>query len=151
KFQTQFIEVENNQVIELPEGVFQLSGTLSMDGKHGVTIRGKGMSKTILDFSNQVSGDEGIRVTNGSNIVIEDLTVQNTRGDGIKTQLVDGIEFIRTKAEWTRGPNSKNGGYGLYPVQCQRVLVDSCIARGASDAGIYVGQSHHIIVRNSIA
>lgn len=151
KFQTQFIEVENNQVIELPEGVFQLSGTLSMDGKHGVTIRGRGMDKTILDFTNQISGAEGIRVTNGSNIVIEDLTVQNTSGDGIKTQLVDGIQFIRTKAEWTKGPNSKNGGYGLYPVQCQRVLVDSCFVRGASDAGIYVGQSQYIVVRNSIA
>ncbi|HEY8398506.1 MAG TPA: parallel beta-helix domain-containing protein [Flavihumibacter sp.] len=151
KFQTQFIEVENNQVIELPEGVFQLSGTLSMDGKHGVTIRGRGMDKTILDFTNQISGAEGIRVTNGSNIVIEDLTVQNTSGDGIKTQLVDGIQFIRTKAEWTNGPNSKNGGYGLYPVQCQRVLVDSCFVRGASDAGIYVGQSQYIVVRNSIA
>ena len=31
------------------------------------------------------------------------------------------------------------------------VLVDGCIVKGASDAGIYVGQSENIVVRNSIA
>lgn len=151
KFQAQFIEVDNNGLVELPEGNFTLTGTLSMDGKQGVTIRGKGPDKTILNFAGQISGAEGIRITNGSNITIEHLTVQNTKGDAIKTQLVDGIRFLHVKTEWTRGANASNGGYGIYPVQCQRVLIDSCYARGASDAGIYVGQSHQIIVRNSIA
>ncbi|WP_290792588.1 parallel beta-helix domain-containing protein [Flavihumibacter sp. UBA7668] len=151
KLQTQLIEVENNGIVLLPEGTYFLTGTLSMDGKQGVTIRGKGRDKTILNFANQISGAEGIKITNGSNIRLENLTVQNTKGDAIKTQLVDGIHFLQVKTEWTRGANSSNGGYGIYPVQCQRVLIDSCYARGASDAGIYVGQSHHIIVRNSIA
>ena len=31
------------------------------------------------------------------------------------------------------------------------MLIDSCIAIGASDAGIYVGQSKYILVKNSIA
>ena len=31
------------------------------------------------------------------------------------------------------------------------VLIDGCVAIGASDAGIYVGQSQNIIVKNSIA
>lgn len=151
KLQAQFIEVDNNGLVELPEGIFTISTTLSMDGKQGVTIRGKGPDKTILNFAGQISGAEGIRITNGSNITIEQLTVQNTKGDAIKTQLVDGIRFLNVKTEWTRGAHSSNGGYGIYPVQCQRVLIDSCYARGASDAGIYVGQSHHIIVRNSTA
>jgi parallel beta-helix repeat protein len=55
------------------------------------------------------------------------------------------------KAEWTRGSDKDNGGYGLYPVQCTNVLIDRCTAVGASDAGIYVGQSKYIIVRNSKA
>ncbi len=41
-----------------------------------------------------------------------------------------------------------NGSYGLYPVQCTGVLIEDCKARGASDAGIYVGQSDGIVVRN---
>lgn len=151
KFQTQFIETANNTVIELPAGHFTLTSSLWLDGKKGVTIRGKGMEQTILDFSGQSSGAEGIKVTNGANITIEGLTVQNTRGDGIKTQLVDTVVFRDVKADWTKGADSKNGGYGLYPVQCSEVLIEKCVAKGASDAGIYVGQSRNIIVRNSLA
>ena len=36
-------------------------------------------------------------------------------------------------------------------MQCDNVLIENCTAIGASDAGIYVGQSNRIIVRNSIA
>jgi parallel beta-helix repeat protein len=148
KFQSRFIEAENNSVIELPEGNFQLTASLSLDGKKGVTIRGKGMDKTILNFNGQISGAEGLKITNGSDLIIEGLTIQDTKGDGIKVQLVNGITLRNVKAEWTRGANSKNGGYGLYPVQCSNVLIDSSVARAASDAGIYVGQSNNIIVRN---
>ncbi|MFM9908932.1 MAG: parallel beta-helix domain-containing protein [Chitinophagaceae bacterium] len=151
KFQTLFITAQNGTVIELPEGNFQLTISLWLDGKNNITIKGMGMDKTFLNFNNQLSGAEGIKITNGANIQIKDLTVQDTKGDGIKTQLVDGISFSNVKIEWTRGANSKNGGYGIYPVQCNNVLIDGCEARGASDAGIYVGQSNHIIVRNSKA
>ena len=151
KFQTLFINATDGSVIELPEGNFQLTVSLWLDGKSNVTIKGQGMEKTFLNFAGQLSGAEGIKVTNGKNVIIQDLTVQNTRGDGIKTQLVDGIQFRKVKAEWTNGANSKNGGYGLYPVQCSNVLIDGCEARGASDAGIYVGQSKYIIVKNSKA
>lgn len=151
KFQTLFINATDGATIDLPEGNFQLTISLWLDGKNNVTIRGKGMDKTFLNFAGQLSGAEGIKVTNGNNIVIEDLTVQDTKGDGIKTQLVNGIIFRHVKAEWTSGANSKNGGYGLYPVQCTQVLIDACQARGASDAGIYVGQSSYIVVKNSKA
>jgi parallel beta-helix repeat protein len=151
KFQTQFIDVANGSTIELPAGTFSLDASLWMDGKKEVTIKGAGEDKTILSFKNQISGAEGIKVTNSSNITIRDLTVQDAKGDGVKTQLVEGITFINVKAEWTRGGDKDNGGYGLYPVQCTNVLIDHCTAVGASDAGIYVGQSKHIIVRNSKA
>ncbi len=151
KIQTQFIEAENGSVIELPEGRFQFDASLWLDGKKNVTIKGAGMDKTILNFKGQLSGAEGIKVTNASDITILDLTVQDTKGDGVKTQLVEGITFKNVKAEWTNGGEADNGGYGLYPVQCTNVLIDNCVAVGASDAGIYVGQSKYIIVKNSKA
>src|SRR5690606_17583393 len=43
------------------------------------------------------------------------------------------------------------GAYGLYPVQCTDVLIEDSVARAASDAGIYVGQSTNIIVRRNLA
>ena len=151
KIQTQFIEAENGSVIELPEGRFQFDASLWLDGKKNVTIKGAGMDKTILNFKGQLSGAEGIKVTNASDITILDLTVQDTKGDGVKTQLVEGITFKNVKAEWTNGGEADNGGYGLYPVQCTNVLIDNCVAVGASDAGIYVGQSKYFIVKNSKA
>ena len=71
--------------------------------------------------------------------------------DAIKVKGVTNIKFLRVKTEWTDGPKSENGAYGLYPVESKNVLIDGCIAIGASDAGIYVGQSQNIIVRNSRA
>ena len=59
--------------------------------------------------------------------------------------------MINLRTEWTGGPKSTNGAYGLYPVESKDVYIDGCIAIGASDAGIYVGQSKNIIVKNSQA
>jgi len=151
KIQTQLIEAEDGATIEIPEGRFQFDASLSLDGKKNVTIKGAGTDKTILNFKGQISGAEGIKITNAVNITLLDITVQDTKGDGVKAQLVEGITFRNVKAEWTNGGSADNGGYGIYPVQCTNVLIDYCTAIGASDAGIYVGQSKHIIVRNSKA
>lgn len=151
KFQNQFIEALDGSTITLPAGTFFLDASLSMDTKRNIIIKGAGQDKTILSFKGQISGAEGIKITNSYNITLEDLTVQDTKGDAIKTQMVENITFRNLKAEWTNGPSDKNGSYALYPVQCQNVLIDNCTAIGASDAGIYVGQSKHIIVRNSKA
>ena len=151
KIQTDFILSDDGSVVYIEEGNFTISKSLSIDGKKNITIRGKGIDKTILSFKNQQSGAEGIKITNCENIILEDLTVQDSKGDLIKAMHVKGITFRRVKAEWTGKPTKSNGGYALYPVQCEGVEIDSCIAIGASDAGIYVGQSKYIVVKNSTA
>ena len=151
KIQTQLILAKDGSTVEITEGVFQLTKSLSMEGKKNIVIRGKGMDKTILSFKNQTSGAEGIRISECDNITIEDMTVQDSKGDLIKTMHVKGMTFRNVKAEWTGKPSEKNGGYALYPVQCENVLIDNCTARGASDAGIYVGQSKQIVVKNCTA
>ncbi len=148
QLQTKLIMVEDGETIDLDEGVFTMSTTLSMEGKKNVTIRGKGMGKTILSFKGQSTGAEGLRISNGENIVLEDFSIQDAKGDCIKAMDVKGITFRRVKAEWTGKLSEKNGSYALYPVLCEKVLIEESIARGASDAGIYVGQSKNIIVRN---
>jgi parallel beta-helix repeat protein len=149
--QTMLILAEPGDTIHLGEGSFSIKGSLSMEGKGNIVISGNGMSKTILSFRNQTDGAEGLRVNNCTNITLVDFTIQDSKGDAIKIQDVDGIIFRRVKAEWTNGPSPENGAYGLYPVLCQNVLIEYSIAIGASDAGIYVGQSQNIIVRNSEA
>ncbi|MEM8525435.1 MAG: parallel beta-helix domain-containing protein [Bacteroidota bacterium] len=149
--QTQFIMVEDGGTVELEAGTFEMSGSLAMDSKNDIIIKGKGMDKTILTWKGQKTGAEGIKITNGTNITIQDVTLQDSKGDCIKVQETDGISFVNVKVEWTGKPSKKNGAYGFYPVQCKNVLIDKCEAIGASDAGIYVGQSDQIVVRNSRA
>lgn len=151
KLQTQLIMAEDGSVIEVDEGNFSIMASLSMEGKKNITIVGKGMDKTILSFKGQVDGAEGLRISNAENIVIKDLTIQDSKGDCIKTMNVKNITFQNVKTEWTGKPKASNGSYGLYPVKCEGVMIDGCVAIGASDAGIYVGQSKKIVVKNSKA
>jgi parallel beta-helix repeat protein len=151
RYQTNLIMADDGGTIELDEGTFTFTGSLSLQDKKRIVIRGKGIDKTVLSFKGQTDGAEGLRVSNCENIVIENLTVQDTKGDGIKTMNVKGITFRNVKVEWTGPPKAENGGYGLYPVQCEDVVIDGCTAIGASDAGIYVGQSRRIVVKNSKA
>lgn len=151
QIQNDLIMVENGDTIFLPEGKFDLSATLSMDEKSNIIIIGKGQDKTILSFKNQTSGAEGLRISDSKNIRLIDFTIEDAKGDCIKVQKTDGIAFINVTAQWTGKPSKKNGAYAFYPVQCNNVLIDNCFARGASDAGVYVGQSKNIIVRKCTA
>ena len=151
EIQMQLILAEPGDTIRLEAGVFPILGTLSMEGKENVVIRGAGMDRTILSFAGQIEGAQGLSITNCKNIILEDFAVQDSKGDAVKCQYTDGIVLRRVKAEWLGGPKETNGAYGLYPVQCENVLIEYCLAVGASDAGIYVGQSKTIIVRHSEA
>ena len=147
--QEALILAEPGDVVRLTAGTFYLKDSLSLD-VNGVQVEGEGMNQTILDFSDQQSGAQGLSVTS-DNVTLQDFSIQNAKGDAIKVKGVTNIKFLRVKTEWTNGPSSENGAYGLYPVESTNVLIDGCVAIGASDAGIYVGQSKNIIVRNSRA
>jgi len=59
--QTQFILATDGDVIELDEGNFQIAGSLSLEGKKKITIRGKGMDKTVLSFKIKPRGLRGLK------------------------------------------------------------------------------------------
>ncbi len=149
RLQEALILAKPGDVIELDEGVFELTMGVSLD-VDDVTIRGKGMDKSVLSFKTQNAGAEGLLVT-GTGVTLQDFAVEDAIGDGIKAKGADGISFLNVRAEWTGGPKPTNGAYGFYPVESKNVLIDGCVAIGASDAGIYVGQCQYIIVRNSTA
>ena len=135
------------EVIEIPAGVHEITRSLSLDVS-GVTIRGAGMDRTILSFKNQIQGAEGLLVT-ADDFVIEDLAIEDTIGDALKINDSTNVTIRRVRTEWTGGALTSNGAYGIYPVQSSNILIEDSVAIGASDAGIYVGQSTQIIVRNS--
>ena len=133
-------------VIEIPEGQFEFKRSLVLNAD-GVTIRGAGMDKSVLSFKSQVVGAEGLSV-NASDFTIQDLAIEDTVGDALKVNEGENIIIRNVRTEWTNGPDVDNGAYGIYPVQTKNTLVEGSVAIGASDAGIYVGQSQQVVVRN---
>jgi len=145
----QLIDAKPGDVIEIPEGTFSFSRGLSLT-VDGVTLRGQGMDKTVLSFADQIAGAEGLLVT-ASDFLIEDLAIEDAKGDGLKVNEGDNITIRRVRAEWTGGPKTENGAYGIYPVQTTNVLIEDTVTIGASDAGLYIGQSKDVIVRRNRA
>lgn len=149
QLQTKLLDAKPGEVVTIPEGTYHFDTSLSLNND-GVTIRGAGKDKTILDFSGQVNGAEGLLV-HASDFTLEGLTLQNTKGDALKVNEGKNIVIRGVRAAWTGGPSTKNGAYGLYPVQTENLLIEDSEAIGASDAGIYVGQSKNIVVRHNTA
>ena len=149
KLQEDLIKAKPGSVIEIPEGKFKFEKTLSLNVSK-VTIRGKGMDKTILSFTGQSKGSAGMMVK-ADDFVIEDLAIENAAGDALKVENSTNVTMRRVRVEWTGGPKETNGPYGLYPVTCKNVLIEDCVAIAASDAGIYVGQSDNVIMRRNRA
>lgn len=149
KLREQLISAKPGDVIEIPEGVYKFDRSLNLTAD-GVTIKGQGMNKTVLSFADQIAGAEGLLVT-ASNFTIEDLAIEDTKGDGLKVNEGENITIRRVRVEWNGEPKTENGAYGIYPVQTTNVLVEDTITRGASDAGLYVGQSKHVILRRNLA
>ena len=149
EIQEALILANPGDIVHISEGFYKLEDSLSIDIDN-LTLQGDGINKTILSYKDQMSGAQGLSVTSDG-VTLQDFAVEDAKGDAIKVKGVHGISFIRVRTEWTNGPDELNGAYGLYPVESKNVLIDSCVAIGASDAGIYVGQSENIIVKNSRA
>jgi parallel beta-helix repeat protein len=149
EIQEALILANPGDIVHISEGFYKLEDSLSIDIDN-LTLQGDGINKTILSFKDQMSGAQGLSVTSDG-VTLKDFAVEDAKGDAIKVKGVHGISFIRVRTEWTNGPDELNGAYGLYPVESKNVLIDSCVAIGASDAGIYVGQSENIIVKNNRA
>lgn len=149
ELQTALINASPGDVIELQSGTYHFNTEINVVCDN-ITIRGAGRDNTVLSFRNQAAGSSGI-VATGNAFVIENLAVEDTVGNAVKVLGAQDVTFRNVRVEWTDGPKDTNGAYGIYPVECRNVLIDNCVSIGASDAGIYVGQSQDVIVRGCFA
>ena len=147
--QEALILAEPGDEIVLAAGRYTLTDGLSL-AVDDVTVRGAGMEGTVLDFTGQQGSGEGLLVTSDG-VTLRDFALENPKGDGVKSKGADNIVYSAIRVTWTGGPDASNGAYGIYPVESTGILVTCCEVSGASDAGIYVGQSRAITVRDSVA
>jgi parallel beta-helix repeat protein len=146
KISEAFLSMKDSTSLLLKAGTYKFDNLSIAQLKH-IQIRGEGFDKTILDFSSQSQGGEGIRVTDVTGFTIDGMTIRDSKGDLIKISKCRDVVVSNLHAVW-KTADSTSGGYAIYPVLCKNVLIDSCYVEGSSDAGIYVGQSDTAIVRN---
>jgi len=139
----------DDTVIVLAASVYELDNQVTVRNADGVQLVGQGMDETILDFAGSTAQTNGVDVV-GDGFVVQDLTVRDAKKDGIRVEDSDQVTFRRIKATWSGGALSTNGSYGIYPVKSSNVLVEDSVAEFASDAGLYVGQCQHVIVRRNV-
>ena len=151
--QTALIETPAGSTICFESGVFRFTDELTLSSR-GMTLRGT--PTTVWDFRDQrTSARNGMLVTN-DDFTIEDFTIKNTPGDGIRVEGVEGVTFRKLRVSWDpdalqpdEAGVARSGAYAVYPVDSSKVLIEDCEVSGARDAGLYVGQSHDIIVRRN--
>jgi uncharacterized repeat protein (TIGR03806 family) len=198
------VGVVPGDTIEFDCGFFDLGTTLQLANTEAITVKGCGKDETVLSFRNSTQ-QVGILVVNSRGIVLQDLTVADSDGNGFELRAVDHGTLRRVRAYWSSGggneakdaegnfigitaenyddgrlevactdpatinPNvpenegnpdgisddytvsDKAGRYGIYPVSSENILIEESESIGASDAGIYVGQTNNTIIRNSRA
>ena len=153
RLREQLANAQPGDVISIPAGTHNIRRSLVMNAS-GITIEGAGSGRgdndTILSFKQQIAGAEGM-LLNGSDLTVTNLAIEDAKGDALKISDGRNIVIRAVRTEWTGGPSTDNGAYGIYPVQTENLLIEDSVAIAASDAGIYVGQSKNIVVRNNIA
>lgn len=132
----------------LGKGTFEMTNSLAIRAA-GVHLIGQGIDETVLDFGSATTQGNGVDVV-GDDFLIQDLTVRDATKDGVRVEESDGVVFRRIRTTWSTPSDPSNGAYGIYPVRCEHVLVEDSRAENASDAGLYVGQSRHVIVRRNV-
>jgi parallel beta-helix repeat protein len=110
---------------------------------HGVTIEGiiQNGKRPVLDGRNLLpDAISGL----GNDFKVMNLEIRNYQGNGVVVHKARNVIYRNLILHNT-------GLYGVYPIECDGVLVEDCKVSGTKDAGIYVGQSRNIIVRRNEA
>jgi parallel beta-helix repeat protein len=125
--------------------------------KNGITLQGQSQGARHVVISNAGGQAVGVEVAatgdpscltdeskriNGS--TLSGFTVTGFDDDGVKLFCVDGWRITRSAAH-------ENFEYGFFPSHVGAGRIDHSTATDANDTGIYVGQSHDVLIDHNIA
>jgi parallel beta-helix repeat protein len=155
-----------NDVICFDDGTYAFTDKLEVTTRN-LTLRGTA-SGAVLDFAGEPADAlAGVHATTDG-FTIEGLAIKNTTGDAVRVDgPANGITFRGLTITWDVASNTEAGApvdagdggstparravYGIYPITCNDVLIENNDVSGATDSGIYVGQSTNVVVRNNVA
>jgi parallel beta-helix repeat protein len=104
-------------------------------------------AKVIIQ--NPGKADNGISVESNSWGTLTGFTLANVKivgflQNGVYLIGVDHFDIGHVVAV-------NNAGYGIYPVLSSHGSIHDCRAYGSNDSGIYIGQSHDVVLNNNVA
>ncbi len=149
-----FVGARSGDTVCFAPGTYTYSDPIEARSLSNFTVRGLGATANdvLLDFRGQAAGAKGLSFTAMTDLLIENLTVENASADDIFVASATGVTFRDVRAGWSDDiPMDRRGRYAIYPVESSNVVIEGSEAYGSSDAGIYVGQTTNCIVRDSIA
>lgn len=123
-------------------------------GGNGIELRGvdHGTLQRVRAIWSSGGGRASATPINASNVFANDARLLNVPCTDPATQDPDDPQNILGDTHSPDYTVSKlSGRYGIYPVSSENILIDDAISIGASDAGIYVGQTNTAIIRNSLS
>jgi hypothetical protein len=74
------MQAKADEIIEIPADKWTFNRALSLN-KSNVTLRGAGPERTVLSFKGQLHGAEGLLVNAAEHITIENLAIEDTKGE----------------------------------------------------------------------
>ncbi|WP_394844783.1 right-handed parallel beta-helix repeat-containing protein [Pendulispora brunnea] len=152
EIQNRIATIRSGESVKFGEGTFTFTNQIALPSNvNDIALLGSGREKTVLDFAGLTTANDSVYAQYVRNLRIEGFTVKDPPGNGVKVLQSTNVVFRDLKTYWSSEDTSKHGGYGLYPVQSTDVLIEKSLVIGASDAGIYVGQSKNIVVQNNEA
>ncbi len=135
-------------VIHVAPGTYREALTVNVPG---IKLIGLGNSEKRHDHNGRVlivnpgGAENGVFATpDADDFTLVNVTVRDFEENGVLLLGVDGFLLSRITT-------IDNGEYGLFPVKSAHGVIERSSAEGHADAGIYVGQSDDVIVRDSEA
>ena len=123
-------------VVVLPAGT--IAGSVVVPA--GVSLKGAGVDKTIIDAKGQVNG---ILVEGGSNARISDLTIKNAMGTGVVLNATRSTTVARVRA--TACSN------GLLVTKSEKARMENCLVDQGSFGIVVNGGSDCVVVNCTVA
>jgi parallel beta-helix repeat protein len=133
-----------------PEAVVVGKSSLQLLGQKDCATGDRAILENPGSAANGIASCGSLAVGCGApadNLLFQGFEVHDYEANGILTTGTEGVTYRDMIAV---GPGTPTGmEYGLFPVTSNNVLIEDSVVIGVRDAGIYVGQSTNIVVRNN--
>jgi parallel beta-helix repeat protein len=128
-------------VVHVLAGTYAQSVSVTQPGVRIVGITGADGAPVIIENPGGVRNGVDVRGA-AHGFALVNVTVRGFDANGVFLSGIDDFLLSRVTAE-------SNGAYGLFPVRANGGVIEHSAASGHADAGLYVGQSSNVTMRNN--